>query len=347
MNKPQKPGPVAFPAAVRHVRRARVLGTGVAVMDDVVTSREMDVRLGLDPGTVERRTGVVSRYVETRKSAAELGAEAARRALDAAGLGVEDIDCLVGASGTPDQAMPCNAALMRSALGHHHHAIPAFDVNASCLSFLVALDTLSYLIEAGRHRRVLIVSSDIASCGTDWSHVEESGIFGDGAAAAVLGHAEDSGSAVVASAFTTFSEGAHLCEIKGGGSRYHPSRLTEAFAPLTMFRMDGAAVFRLVGGRLAAFTHDLVRAAGISLGDISVVVPHQASAHALHYARRRLGLRADQLVDIYADHGNQVSASLPSALHEAITAGRLRRGDRVLLLGSGAGVSLGGAVLCY
>jgi len=347
MNTPQEPGPVAFPAAVRHVRRARLLGTGVAVIDDVVTSREMDARLGLDPGTVERRTGVVSRYVETRKNAAELGAEAARRALDAAGLGVEDIDCLVGASGTPDQAMPCNAALMRSALGHHHHPIPAFDVNASCLSFLVALDTMSYLIEAGRHRRVLIVSSDIASCGIDWSHVEESGIFGDGAAAAVLGHAEDSGSSVIASAFTTFSEGAHLCEIKGGGSRYHPSRLTEAFTPLTMFQMDGAAVFRLVGGRLAAFTHDLVRAAGISLGDISVVVPHQASAHALHYVRRRLGLRADQLVDIYADHGNQVSASLPSALHEAITAGRLRRGDRVLLLGSGAGVSLGGAVLCY
>jgi 3-oxoacyl-[acyl-carrier-protein] synthase-3 len=106
-------------------------------------------------------------------------------------------------------------------------------------------------------------------------------------------------------------------------------------------------VFRLVGGELAAFTHDLVRAAGISLGDIPVVVPHQASAHALQYARRSLGLRADQLVDIYADHGNQVSASLPSALHEAITAGRLQRGDRVLLLGSGAGVSLGGAVLCY
>ena len=333
--------------AVSHVRRARILGTGVAAINDVVTSAEMDVRLGLAPGTVERRTGVVSRYVETRKSAAELGAEAARRALEAAGLGIEDIDCLVGASGTPDQAMPCNAALMRRALGHDHHAIPAFDVNASCLSFLVALDTLSYLIDAGRYRRVLIVSADIASCGLDWSHLEESGIFGDGAAAVVLGHAEDTGSAVVASAFATFSDGAHLCEIKGGGSRYHPSRLTEAFAPLTMFRMDGAAVFRLVGGELPAFTHDLVRAGGVSLERIRVVVPHQASAHALQFTRRRLRLRADQMVDIYADHGNQVSASLPSALHAAIATGRLRRGDHALLVGSGAGVSLGGAVLCY
>ncbi|MCX6550342.1 MAG: 3-oxoacyl-ACP synthase, partial [Acidobacteria bacterium] len=259
----------------------------------------------------------------------------------------EDIDCLVGASGTPDQAMPCNAALMRRALGSGYHAIPAFDVNASCLSFLAALDTLSYLIDAGRYRRVLIVSADIASCGLDWSHLEESGIFGDGAAAVVIGPAEDTESAVVASAFATFSDGAHLCEIKGGGSRYHPSRVTEPFAPLTTFRMDGKAVFHLVAGQLAAFVQDLVTTAGVPLANIAVVVPHQASAHALRYTRSRLHLRTDQMVDIYASHGNQVAASLPSALHEAVVSGRLRRGDHALLLGSGAGVSLGGVVLCY
>jgi 3-oxoacyl-[acyl-carrier-protein] synthase III len=332
---------------VRHVRRVRILGTGVATIDTVVTSKEMDARLGLAPGTVQRRTGVVSRSVETRRSAADLGAEAARRALEAAGLGLEDIDCFVGASATPDQPMPCNAALMRHALGCDHHPIPAFDVNASCLSSLVAMDTLSYLIDAGRYRRVLVVSSDIASRGIDWSHVEESGIFGDGAAAVVLGHAGDTGSAIVASAFATFSEGAHLCEIKGGGSRYPPSRLTEPIAPLSVFHMDGAAVFRLAGGEVARFVDSLVHAARVPLADIPVVIPHQASDHALRFTRRRLRLRADQMVDVYADHGNQVSASLPSALHEAISSGRLRRGAHALLIGSGAGVSLGGVVLCY
>jgi 3-oxoacyl-[acyl-carrier-protein] synthase-3 len=243
--------------------------------------------------------------------------------------------------------MPCNAALMQRAIGAGRRATPAFDVNASCLSFLVALDTLAYLVEAGRYRRVLIVSSDIASCGLDWSRLDESGIFGDGAAAIVLGRAGDTDSALIASAFATFSEGAHYCEIRGGGSRYHPSRITEPFPPLTTFRMDGKAVFHLVGGRLAAFAQDLMHAAGVALEDIPVVVPHQASAHALRYTRHRLRLRVDQMVDIYAHHGNQVAASLPSALHEAITSGRLRRGDHALLLGSGAGVSLGGAVLCY
>src|SRR6185369_11877369 len=118
-------------------------------------------------------------------------------------------DCLVAASGTPDQAMPSNSALIHRELGLS--AIPAFDVGASCLSFLVALDTAACLIDAGRYRRILIVSSDIASCGLDWSKLEASGIFGDGAAAAVVGPAdgEDGGSALLASSFVTLSEGAH------------------------------------------------------------------------------------------------------------------------------------------
>ena len=307
----------------------------------------MDIRLGLAPGTVQRRTGVVSRHVETRRSAAGLGADAARQALAAAGLTLNDIDCVVAASGTPDQAMPCNAALLKHELSGDACAMPAFDINASCLSFLVALDTLSYLVEAGRYRRVLIVSSDIASCGLDWERLDASGIFGDGAAAAVIGPAEGAESALLAADFQTFSEGAHYCEIKGGGSRYHPTRITEPFAPLTLFHMDGKAVFRLAGGRLPAFVRDVVKAGGVPLGQIAAVVPHQASAHALRYTRQRLRLGRDQMVDIYADHGNQVSASMPSALHAAIVSGRLKRGDHALLIGSGAGVSLGGMVLCY
>jgi 3-oxoacyl-[acyl-carrier-protein] synthase-3 len=330
-----------------HTRRVRLLGTGVATRDNLITSAAIDARLGLAAGTVEDRTGVRARHVEVRRNAAEMGADAARRALDAAGLTIDDIDCVVGASGTPDQAMPCNAALLLHALGSRGAATPAFDINASCLSFLVALDTIGYLVDAGRYRRVLIVSSDIASCGLDWNRLDASGIFGDGAAAAVIGHAGDTGSALMASAFSTFSDGAHLCEIKAGGSRFHPSRITEPFTPLTTFVMDGQGVFRMVGGRLRGFADELMRVSQRSMTEMAVVVPHQASAHALRFTRQRLRLQPEQMIDIYAEHGNQVGASLPSALHEAITSGRLQRGQHALLIGSGAGVSLGGTVLCY
>ncbi|SRR6266545_3881884 len=331
------------PAARR--RPLRILGTGAVLPAEAVTSRELDVRLGLAPGTVEKRTGVRVRYVQSRGSAAALGAEAAHRALAAAGLGLDDIDCLVAASGTPDQAMPSSSALIHHELGLS--AIPAFDVGASCLGFLVALDTVSCLLEAGRYHRVLIVASDIASCGLDWSKLEASGIFGDGAAAAVVGPAEGTGSAILASAFATFSEGAHLCEIPGGGSRHAPDRIDGSLLPLMRFRMDGKAVFRLAGERLPGFLDSLLAAADVRLSEIPVVVPHQASHHALQYLRRRFRLRREQMIDVFAGQGNQVGASLPSALDAAIRSGRLRRGDTALLVGTGAGVNLGGVVLCY
>ncbi|MEP7013697.1 MAG: 3-oxoacyl-[acyl-carrier-protein] synthase III C-terminal domain-containing protein [Acidobacteriota bacterium] len=343
----------ARPLPSSRPRAIRLLGTGAALPAEELTSEQLDRRLGLSPGTVFKKTGVRRRFVETR-SAAALGAEAAHQALAAAGLGLADVDCLIAASGTPDQAMPSNGALLHRALGLSDLGIPAFDIGASCLSFLVALDTASCLIEAGRYARILIVSSDIASCGLDWGKLEASGIFGDGAAAAVVGPAEaaptDSekgGSALLASSFATISDGAHTCEIPGGGSRHHPGRIDGPYLPLTLFRMDGKAVFRLAAEHLPGFLDALLAAAGLTLAEIPIVVPHQASLHALQYLRRRFGLKPQQVIDIFAERGNQVGASLPSALHEAIASGRLRRGDNALLVGTGAGVQLGGMVLRY
>ncbi len=327
-------------------RAIRLLGTGAALPTEELTSEELDRRLGLFPGTVFKKTGVRRRFVENR-SAAALGAEAARNALAAAGLDLAEIDCLIAASGTPDQAMPSNGALIHRELGLSDQGIPAFDIGASCLSFLVALDTAACLIDARRYRRILIVSSDVASCGLDWTRLEASGIFGDGAAAAVVGPTDTGNSALLASSFATLSEGAHTCEIPGGGSRHHPGRIDGPYLPLTLFRMDGKAVFRLAAERLPGFLDDLLAAAGLTFAEIPVIVPHQASLHALQYLRRRFGLHREQVIDIFAERGNQVGASLPSALHEAIASGRLRRGDPALLVGTGAGVQLGGMVIRY
>ncbi|MBL8139283.1 MAG: 3-oxoacyl-ACP synthase [Acidobacteria bacterium] len=339
---------MSSPVASHRARPLRVLGTGVAVSGEAVTSDALDARLGLPAGTIEERTGVRRRFVE-RRPAAVPGAEAARMALQTAGLTLDDIDCLVAASGTPDQAMPSNAALLHHELGLSARGIPAFDIGASCLGFLMALDVVSSLLASGRYRRVLIVASDVASCGLDWSRLESSGIFGDGAAAAVVdagdGLTAAAGGGILAASFLTLSDGAHACEIPGGGSRHHPSRIDQPFPPLAQFHMDGPVIFRLAGERLADFVDGLLAQAGVTLADLELVVPHQASGHALAFMRRRLRLRTEQVVDIFAERGNQVGASLPTALHEAITSGRLRRGGTALLIGTGAGVQMGGIVL--
>lgn len=336
------------------MRNVAILGTGHALPRQVVESAALDTRLGLPPGSVFQAGGVIRRYFATpEESAASLAAQAARLALNAACLTLDDIDCLVAASGTMDQGMPYNAALIHAELGLSGRAIPAFDINASCLGFLTAFDTLSWLVAAQRYPRILIVAADLASCGLNWNMLESSAIFGDGAAAAIIGPRPDNvpgaGGRILASALRTLSEGASLCQIPAGGSRFHPSRLAaeQAFAPLTLFQMDGKGVFRLAAAHLPGFVADLMHQAGLTIQEIDWVIPHQASHLALSHLSKRLGFPAEKVVNIFPLHGNQIAASLPTALDIAIRDGRVRRGQRLLLLGTGAGLSLGGMVLEY
>jgi 3-oxoacyl-[acyl-carrier-protein] synthase-3 len=330
------------------IRSVAVLGTGHALPATAMTSAELDQHLKQPPGAVERIGGVRQRFfAASHETAASLAAEAGRQALDAAGLALADIDCLVAASGTMDQGMPCNAALIHRELGLSARAIPAFDINASCLSFLAALDMLAWPIVAGRYRRVLVVAADIASCGLDWTTLESSAIFGDGAAAAVLGPSTDGRSRLLAAELNTLSEGVELCRIPAGGSRFHPTRINQPFDELTKFRMDGKGVFKLAAAHLPAFVERLLARARLTRDQLDWIVPHQASQLAITHLTKRLGFAGNRVIDIFAEHGNQVAASLPTALDIAIRDGRVQRGHRLLLLGTGAGLSLGGVVLEY
>lgn len=328
-------------------RPVTILGSGHALPGRIITSAEMDAELGLTTGSVARISGVVKRHVATTaETAASLGAIAARNALLASGLELDQIDLIACASGTMDQGMPCNAALLHRQLGLGQSGTPAMDINASCLGFIAALDILSWPLIAGRYRHILLVCSDIASCGLDWQHVEVGGIFGDGAAAVVLG-VSDGGAKIIASSLRTFSEGAHLCQIPAGGSRYHPRRIDTPFEPLTSFSMQGTSVFRLAAKHLPTLVNELLIQAGLTQTQIDWVIPHQASQQAMQHATRRLGFDPKKVIDIFAYHGNQVAASLPTALDIAIRDQRIQRGQRLMLIGTGAGLSLGGMVLEY
>jgi 3-oxoacyl-[acyl-carrier-protein] synthase-3 len=207
---------------------------------------------------------------------------------------------------------------------------------------------VSLAIAAGRYRRVLIVAADIASCGLDWESIESSAIFGDGAAAAVVCLSEEkTGSKILSADLRTYSSGVGYCKIPAGGSRYHPSRINEPFIPLTTFRMDGKSVFKLAAEYLPGFLEQLLARAGLKREELDWVVPHQASHLALSHLTKRLGFRKEKVINIFAEYGNQVAASLPTTLDIAINDGRILRGQRLLLLGTGAGLSLGGIVLEY
>lgn len=335
------------PLAPTPYRPLRILATGISTPARWVDSHELDAALRLPAGSTRARTGVARRGVEPQRNAAEVGAEAAREALRRAGLGLDAIDAVVCASASQDQAMPCNAALLHRALGMR--SVPAFDINASCIGFLMALDVVASLLATARYRRVLIVSCDLASRALDPNDLDTFGLFGDGAAAAVVeaGIDADAASApsLLAARFETWSEAAHACEIPGGGSRLTPARHPGDYADVCYFKMDGKRLYRAVAEQFDRFVEVLLRDAGLGIDAIDRVIPHQASALGMAHVFKRIAVPRERVEDIFEDYGNQVSASLPTALHHALDHGRLRAGDTALLIGTAAGVTLGGVVL--
>ena len=327
-------------------RELKIIGTGVVVPECVLTADELDVRLGLAPGESQRVTGIAKRHNAVDETAAGLAVQACEAALRAAGLDWDAMDALVCASATMDQALPYNAAMVHAELGPQARGLTTLDVGASCLSFLQALDLVSCALSVGRFRRVVIVSSDISTFTTDYSNLRENGIFGDGAAAVVVERsAPGEASGILAAKSVTLPEGVEFCRIRSGGSRYH--RRGDDGHSRALFEMKGRQLFALVARALPEFVNELLTEAKVRPEELACFVPHQASRQALDHVAKMLGFDDGRMVDIFGDYGNQVGASLPTALHFAITERGLKRGDKLLLLGTGAGVSMGGMVLIY
>ena len=320
-----------------------IQGTGSYLPENKRLSTEIDRRLGWQDGQVQARFGLESRAVATPdETSSMMATEAARRAMDMAGCGPEDLDLILGACGVMEQPIPSTAVLVQDRLGLGQSGIPAFDINATCLGFLQALDVAGLGVAAARARRVLIFSADIASVGLNCSHPESAAIFGDGAGAVVVGVGEG---AVLSHGFATYAEGKEACVLAAGGTRVNPVRGSDEGDDC--FQMDGAQAYRLAARYLPDFLTDLLNRAGLERDELDAVLPHQASAQALRLMTRALHLPQSKVVDIFSHHGNQVAASIPTVLDYAVRNGRLQRGDKALLIGTSAGISIGGTVVQF
>nr|WP_255478592.1 3-oxoacyl-[acyl-carrier-protein] synthase III C-terminal domain-containing protein [Erythrobacter sp. THAF29] len=310
----------------------------------MVPASELDRLAGLDPGTVSGKFAITQRrYAAQHETSSFMGARAAENALAEAGWQPDDIDVIIGACGVMEQPIPSTAVLIQNRLGLGESGIPAFDMNATCLSFLIALDRALAGFALGEWERALIVSSDIATAALDYSDPEASVLFSDGAAAFAL---DASGPHTrLAHRFATFGEAERACRLEAGGTRLRLDEDPEAFLAGSKFAMDGHAVFRATSRRFPGFLADLLADAETSPEEIAQVIPHQASASALEHLKRAIPDGAAKTIDVYADCGNMIAASLPYALHVARKRNLFSSGDRGLLIGSGAGISLGGAII--
>lgn len=312
-----------------------------------VASDMLDARFDQVAGWTEETFGIAARHVaEPDETSSAMGAEAARGALAQAGWATDDFDVLIGACGVMEQPIPSTAALIQRQLGLGRSGIPAFDVNQTCLSFLAALDVAAMGLETGRWRRVLIVSADIASAGLDPATPQTMAIFGDGAAAVCIERSDDhAGPALLARGFETYAEGADLATLRAGGTRLRVEEGYDALVAGSRFHMDAFGIFKAAARCLPALIDRVLADAGLSRDTVDCIVPHQASAPGLEHIRRLFPGDPARVVDIFANHGNQIAASLPTALASAINSGRLQPGSTVLLLGTAAGISAGAMVL--
>ena len=289
----------------------------------------------LPKNTVELK-GQVRYRISEGESQISLAVSACEKALKNANITINDIDCIVSASAVGIQPIPCTAALIHEKIAKGT-SIPALDINTTCTSFITALDTMSYLVEAGRYERVLIVSCDVASIALNPKRKESFQLFSDGAAAFVIEKTEKE-IGVIDAIQKTWSEGAHSTEIRGGLSNFHPKNYSEMTKEEYMFDMNGKTVLSLSISKIPELMKNFLKNNGMKVSDIDMTVPHQASV-AMPLVMQKLGIEKDKFLDEVKEFGNMVSASVPITLVHGLENGRIKSGNTILLIGTAAGLT--------
>jgi len=265
-----------------------------------------------------------------------LTVSACEKALENANITVNDIDCIVSASAVGIQPIPCMAALIHEKIAKGT-SIPALDINTTCTSFMTALDTMSYLLEAGRYKRVLIFSCDVASRALNPKQKESFQLFSDGAVAFII-EKTDKEIGVIDAMQKTWSEGAHSTEIRGGLSNLHPENYSEETKEEFMFDMNGKTVLSLSMKKIPEMMKEFLENNDMKISDIDMVVPHQASV-AMPIVMEKLGVPKDRFINEVKEFGNMVSASVPLALAHGLENRKIKNGDTILLIGTAAGLT--------
>lgn len=328
---------------------SRIAGVGKFVPPKVVTNDDLGAMMETSDKWIQQRTGIEQRrYSEGEVGAAEMGAVAARVALEQAGIRAGDLDCVIFATLSPDIDMPASACVLQSHLGIG--GMLAFDVRNQCTGFLYGLGTANALIRSGRSKRVLLVGGEVHSTGLDLTtRGREVGvIFGDAAAAVVLVAETDPKRGVLSTHLHAEGKFADKLWLECAASRERPRLTTEmitADTPRVYPRMQGRYVFKHAVTRCAEVIHEALAANGYETADLDLLIPHQANLRINQMVAAGLELPEEKVVNNIQRFGNTTAASIPLALCEALDDGRLKEGDLLCLAAFGAGFTWASALL--
>ncbi|MDP2727495.1 MAG: beta-ketoacyl-ACP synthase III [Dehalococcoidia bacterium] len=318
---------------------ACITGWGMYVPERILTNAELEQIVDTSDDWIVERTGIRERrVVADDETASTMAVRAARKALDEAGLSAQDVDLIVVATVSPDNYYPSCACQVQDALGSKKAA--AFDVGAGCSGFLYALSTATQFIASGAYRNALVIGAEAFTRTLNWQDRNTCVLFGDGAGALVLQACQEP-YGLCSFLLGSDGSGGKLLYLRNLCAR--PGDWPENGRP--QMYMDGREVFKFAVGAMVDTTREAIKRAGLKLSDIDLFIPHQANYRIISSMARFLKLPADKVVINIDRYGNTVSASIPIALCEAIQDGRVKDGDRLVLVSFGTGFTWAGLVL--
>jgi len=315
-------------------QHARIIGWGKYLPERVLTNQELEKVVNTSDAWIKSRTGILERRIAgPDETASTMASRACTDALKAASVEPDAVDLIIAATCTADHIFPACAALIQNSLGAKKAA--AFDINSACSGFIYALATASQFVAAGTYRTVLVVGTDVYSRILDWEDRNTCVLFGDGAGAVVL-QAGDSPAGV--QGFVLGNDGS------GAASLYTPGPCGINDGRYFV-KMNGQSVYEFAVSIIDEATRQAVAAAGLKLSDIDLIIPHQANRHIIKTAARFLGLPLEKFYINVERYGNTSAASIPIALCEAVEEGRVKEGDRLVMVGFGGGLSWAAMVI--
>jgi len=320
---------------------AHITGWGMAVPEKILTNDEISKMVDTNDEWIRSRTGIAERRIAAEdESSATLASDAALRALEVANLKASDLDLVIVASSSPEHIFPATASIVQDRIGAT--SAGAFDLSAACTGFIFALNMAAQAIRSGAVENAVVIGAETLSRFVDWTDRNTCILFGDGAGAFVLQANEEPGG-VLSAVMHSDGSGADLLAIPAGGSK-NPASEETLREGSHFVRMDGKGVFRFATRVMARATKETLEKAGIELDEISLVIPHQANIRIIEAAARGLKMPMDRFMINLDRYGNTSTASIPIATVEAIESGRLKAGDKIVLVGFGGGLSWGALV---
>lgn len=320
--------------------RSRVLGTGSYAPKKVVTNFDLEGIVDTTDAWIATRTGIRERRVSVTGGATHMAVKAGKAALKSSDVNPKDIDLVVVGTVTPEMTFPSTACFVQAELGLCPGA-PAFDVSAACSGFLFALDAADRYIRTGGAKKALVIGVDQFSRIVDWSDRATCVLFGDGAGAVVLS-GEKGNHGLLSS--HTHSDGRGW-EMLYAPSAMQPSRFEEKGAEKPYLKMNGNETFKIAVRTMEEAVKEALASSGLDSGDISLLIPHQANMRIIKAMKERMNLPDEKIVMNLEKYGNTSAGSIPLALDEAVKGGRVKKGDIILFVAFGGGLTWASAVL--